>query len=205
MHKQKFYYFLEGEGVGGGGGTPPPASNEGDMPPASDPKPNTMPNPFAPKAEGGSAPPAAEPVVPEEYTFNLPEGFTISDDLKGKFTDVAKGAKLTQEQADALIKMHADTVMELNGRAATMANNWLEESQKMGLASEENLGLVNETLNMFGTDELRNVLVESGLACHPEVLSFLQRIGGLIHEDKPTSGGNVGSSSQTNYFPNSKY
>ena len=213
----KQYYFLEMDGAGGGGaaGTPaggapandggtPGGAPAGGAPSGAGNAPGTMPNPFAPKAEGGAQPPA-NPVVPEEYKFNLPEGVTMSDELKGKFTEIAKGAKLTQEQADSLLKMHTDSVMEINGRAAEMANGWLEESHKLGLDTEQNLGLVNETLKMFGTEELRNVLVESGLACHPEVLTFLQRIGGLIHEDKPTSGGNVGSSAQINYFPNSKY
>lgn len=217
MPKHKFFYCMEADGADGGGvpagepsGVPPvhPAGDGGGNPtppPAGEAKPGQMPNPFAPKPAAEGPKPPAEAVVPEEYKFNLPEGMTISDDLKGKFTEIAKGAKLTQEQADALIKMHADTVMDLNGRAAAMANSWLDESHKQGLDTEENLGLVNETLNMFGTDELRNILVESGVACHPEVLSFLQRIGSLIHEDKPTSGGNAASSGQVNFFPNSKY
>lgn len=209
----KQYYFLEIDGAGGGGGAPAggaPAVDGGT--PGGAPAgtsaggtPSAMPNPFAPKMTEGGAQPSVNPVIPEEYKFNLPEGVTMSDELKGKFTEIAKGAKLTQEQADSLLKMHTDSVMEINGRAAEMANGWLEESHKLGLDTEQNLGLVNETLKMFGTEELRNVLVESGLACHPEVLTFLQRIGGLIHEDKPTSGGNVGSSAQINYFPNSKY
>lgn len=207
-------YFAPDTGDVGAGAPAEPQNNQpsgqtGTQPstPADDKKVG-MPNPFEPKAPEDPAQqqPAAQPVVPEKYEFNLPEGMSISDELKNRFTEVAKSAKLTQEQADSLLKMHADTMMEVNGQAEAMANTWAEESGKQGLLAPEKIGLANEALNLFGTKELRNLLVDSGVANHPEVLTFLQRIGGLIHEDTPVSGGNVASQQQEiNYFPNSKY
>lgn len=206
-------FFAPDTGIEGAGGQteqpaqPNPMEQAPSQPPVDDKKVG-MPNPFEPKAPETPAQPqpTAQPVVPEKYEFKLPEGMSISDELKNRFTEVAKSAKLTQEQADSLLKMHADTMMEVNGQAEAMANTWAEESSKQGLLAPEKIGLANEALNLFGTKELRNLLVDSGVANHPEVLTFLQRIGGLIHEDTPVSGGNVASQQQEiNYFPNSKY
>ena len=206
-------YFAPDTGDVGAGAPAEPQSNQpsgqtGTQPstPADDKKVG-MPNPFEHKAPETPVQqqPAAQAVVPEKYEFNLPEGMSISDELKSRFTEVAKSAKLTQEQADSLLKMHADTMMEVNGQAEAMANTWAEESNKQGLLAPEKIGLANEALNLFGTKELKNLLVDSGVANHPEVLTFLQRIGGLIHEDTPVSGGNVASQPEVSYFPNSKY
>lgn len=173
-------FFAPDTGIEGAGGQteqpaqPNPMEQAPSQPPVDDKKVG-MPNPFEPKAPETPAQPqpTAQPVVPEKYEFKLPEGMSISDELKNRFTEVAKSAKLTQEQADSLLKMHADTMMEVNGQAEAMANTWAEESSKQGLLAPEKIGLANEALNLFGTKELRNLLVDSGVANHPEVLTFL--------------------------------
>ena len=99
----------------GGEGTPPaapqgnPPDVQQDTPPATPP---VQDNPF------GFQPPP----VPETYEFNLPEGLTISDEQKEAFSAVAKEAKMTQEQANSLLKMHADIVMEQQRQAEDIKN-----------------------------------------------------------------------------------
>lgn len=198
MSFYKIFMNADG-GDAGGEGAPqqdPVAEPTGE--PAAEPK--GMPNPF----KEPEAPPA---VVPEEYTFNLAEGLTISDELKTKFTEVAKGASLKQDQVDALLKMHCDTILDFTRQAENQANEWASECDKQGLLKPERIALAKEAISVFGGEDVMNVLIDTGAANHPAVMKMLQTIGELIHEDKPVDGATdtkktVGADI---LFPNSKY
>lgn len=194
------FYKIVMEADGAGGGEP---ASEPQGEPAQEPQgepPKGMPNPFL-----GKEPEA--PVVPEEYNFNLAEGLTISDELKGQFTKIAKGANLTQDQVDALMKMHCDTILDFTRQAENQANEWATECEKQGLLKDENITLAKEAIATFGGDEVMQVLVDTGAANHPAVMKMLQTIGGLIHEDKPVNGDNASKQKDDAdiLFANSKY
>lgn len=197
----KDYYKICMDIDGGGGGGEPPADPPTEPTPMDPPtEPKGMPNPFQDKE------PEA-PVVPDEYAFNLGEGLTISDELKTQFTEVAKGANMTQQQVDALMKMHSDVILDYTRQAENQANEWATECEKQGLLKAENITLAKEAIAMFGGDEVMQVLVDTGAANHPAVMKMLQTIGGLIHEDKPVSGDSAGKqkSDADILFGNSKY
>ena len=146
--------------------------------------------------------------VPENYEFKLSEGLTISDELKARFTKVAKEAKLTQAQANALMDMHSETMLELINAGEKQAAEWEAECSKQGLLTKERLGYAVEALNVFGGTEAKQVLIETGAANHPAVMKMLQAIGELIHEDtnkegasKPPDQKDLGAI----LFSNSKY
>lgn len=193
--KDFYKIFMDADGNGGGGENAP-----AEPAPAEPAEPKGMPNPFQPKE------PEA-PIVPEEYQFNLAEGLTISDELKNQFSEIAKGANLTQDQVDALMKMHSDTILDFTRQAENKANEWAVECEKQGLLKAENISLAKEAITMFGGDEVMNALIETGAANHPAVMKMLQTIGGLIHEDKPVDGNNAGQSKSDIdiLFGNSKY
>ena len=196
----KFYkIFLNADG-GEAGGEPAPQQDPAPAEPTPA-EPKGMPNPF----KEPEAPPAV--VVPEEYAFNLAEGLTISDELKTKFTEVAKGANLTQDQVDALMKMHCDTILDYTRQAENQANDWAVECDKQGLLKPEKIALAKEAISVFGGDEVMTALIDTGAANHPAVMKMLQTIGELIHEDKPVSGetSNKAKDDIGILFPNSKY
>ena len=148
------------------------------------------------------------PTVPEEYQFNLGEGLTISDDMRTRFTQVAKEAKLTQGQTDALMQMHSEMMLELINAGDKQAEEWAEECSKQGMLTPEKLGYANEALKVFGGDEVKNVLIQTGAANHPAVMRMLQTIGELIHEDTNKEGASKPPNNNdlsTILFPNSKY
>lgn len=191
--KDFYKICLEADGADGGAPAPEPT-------PEPAPEPKGMPNPFQ-----DPEPPA--PVVPDEYTFSLGEGLTISDELKAQFTEVAKGANMTQQQVDALMKMHSDVILGFTRQAENQANEWATECEKQGLLKAENITLAKEAIAMFGGDEVMQALVDTGAANHPAVMKMLQTIGGLIHEDKPVAGDNAGKQKTDAdiLFGNSKY
>lgn len=213
-----FKYFLEQIDPPGGGDNNPPAGGDNNPAPTgggndNNPSGNTGVQPqnkgqksvFDVPGSGDNNPPA--PVVPESYEFNLGEGLTITDELKGKFIEIAKGAKLTQEQANALIDMHSSILLDYMHQTEAKVNGWVDECQKAGYLSEENLGYAKSAINYFGGSDAMNALVETGAINHPAVFKMVMTIGQLIAEDAPPKGDppKGPKNSADILFPNSKY
>lgn len=147
--------------------------------------------------------------VPENYEFNLGEGLTITDEQKTAFTAIAKDAKLSQAQADSLLKMHSEIINGYLHAAEDAVEKNIAECQKLGLTSQENLGFVRTAVNTFGGSEAMQVLIDTGAINHPAVCKLFVTIGQLISEDKPADthvGGGKGTPrAEDILFPNSKY
>ncbi len=147
--------------------------------------------------------------VPESYEFNLGEGLTITDEQKTAFTAIAKDAKLTQAQADSLLKMHSEIINGYLHAAEDAVEKNIAECQKLGLTSQENLGFARTAVNTFGGSEAMQVLIDTGAINHPAVCKLFVTIGQLISEDKPADthvGGGKGTPrAEDILFPNSKY
>ena len=128
--------------------------------------------------------PAEAPVVPEKYEFNLPEGLQLTPEIESQFTEIAKATGMTQEQANGLIKLHSDLMLDVMQQATKQKTAWENECKKAGLTSPEKLQLAKNIVNTFdNTGEVMRVLVESGAAYHPAVLGMLQEMGSLLQED----------------------
>ena len=147
--------------------------------------------------------------VPENYEFNLGEGLTITDEQKTAFTAIAKDAKLSQAQADSLLKMHSEIINGYMHAAEDAIEKNIAECQKLGLTSQENLGFARTAVNTFGGSEAMQVLIDTGAINHPAVCKLFVTIGQLISEDKPADthvGGGKGTPrAEDILFPNSKY
>ena len=147
--------------------------------------------------------------VPENYEFNLGEGLTITDEQKTAFTAIAKDAKLSQAQADSLLKMHSEIINGYMHAAEDAVEKNIAECQKLGLTSQENLGFARTAVNTFGGSEAMQVLIDTGAINHPAVCKLFVTIGQLISEDKPADthvGGGKGTPrAEDILFPNSKY
>lgn len=146
--------------------------------------------------------------VPENYEFNLGEGLTITDEQKTVFTAIAKDAKLTQAQADSLLKMHSEIVNGYMHQAEEAIEKNITECQKLGLTTKENLGFAKAAVDTFGGSEAMNVLVETGAINHPAVCKLFVEIGKLLSEDNPPDthiGGGKTVRPEDVLFPNSKY
>lgn len=157
-----------------------------------------------PAGDGGGA-----GEVPENYEFNLGEGLTITDEQKTAFTAIAKDAKLSQAQADSLLKMHSEIINGYIHAAEDAVEKNIAECQKLGLTSQENLGFARTAVNTFGGSEAMQVLIDTGAINHPAVCKLFVTIGQLISEDKPADthvGGGKGTPrAEDILFPNSKY
>lgn len=215
--RKKWLYFLApdgGDAGGGEGGAGGDGGTGGDGGAAGGSK-SIFDNP-----DGGSNPPgdgsgntagdgggAGE--VPENYEFNLGEGLTITDEQKTAFTAIAKDAKLSQAQADSLLKMHSEIINGYMHAAEDAVEKNIAECEKLGLTSQENLGFARTAVNTFGGSEAMQVLIDTGAINHPAVCKLFVTIGQLISEDKPADthvGGGKGTPrAEDILFPNSKY
>lgn len=166
-----------------------------------------------PSGEGtGTGGGEGAPQVPESYEFNLGEGLTITDEQKAAFTAIAKDAKLTQGQADSLLKMHSEIVNSYMHEAEAAIEKNIAECEKQGLTTQENLGYAKAAIDMFGGGAAMQALIDTGAINHPAVCKLFVTIGQLISEDKPPDTHIGGSGKQINQsqladilFPNSKY
>ena len=214
--RKKWLYFLApdgGDAGGGEGGAGGDGGTGGDGGVAGGSK-SIFDNPDGgnPPGDGGGNPAgdgggAGE--VPENYEFNLGEGLTITDEQKTAFTAIAKDAKLSQAQADSLLKMHSEIINGYMHAAEDAVEKNIAECQKLGLTSRENLGFARTAVNTFGGSEAMQVLIDTGAINHPAVCKLFVTIGQLISEDKPADthvGGGKGTPrAEDILFPNSKY
>lgn len=208
--RKKWLFFLApdgGDAGGGEGGTGGEGGAAGggksifDNPDGGNPSGDGGGNPAG---DGGGA-----GEVPENYEFNLGEGLTITDEQKTAFTAIAKDAKLSQAQADSLLKMHSEIINGYMHAAEDAVEKNIAECQKLGLTSQENLGFARTAVNTFGGSEAMQVLIDTGAINHPAVCKLFVTIGQLISEDKPADthvGGGKGTPrAEDILFPNSKY
>ena len=188
-------------GTGGDGGVAGGSKSIFDNPDGGNPPGDGGGNPAG---DGGGA-----GTVPENYEFNLGEGLTITDEQKTAFTAIAKDAKLSQAQADSLLKMHSEIINGYMHAAEDAVEKNIAECQKLGLTSQENLGFARTAVNTFGGSEAMQVLIDTGAINHPAVCKLFVTIGQLISEDKPADthvGGGKGTPrAEDILFPNSKY
>lgn len=212
MYKKWFQFFMEPDGAGAGGGDIGSDGNDTNTGDVGGGKPNIFDNAIDnPPADNPDAPPDTPdntPQVPEAYEFNLGEGLSISDALKERFTKVAKEASLSQDQVNALMDMHSETMLEILQAGEKQASDWEAQCKEQGLLTKEKLGYAVEAINVFGGDEVKQVLIETGAANHPAVMKMLQTIGELIHEDTNKEGENKPQSKEdlgAILFANSKY
>lgn len=141
---------------------------------------------------------APEKVVPEKYEdFTLPEGVAPNPETITQFTTLAKELELSQEQAQKLADIGAGIVKSNTEAQANVlreaVNGWREQSatdkEFGGDKFTENLAVAKTALDTFGTPELKDLLVKSGLGNHPEILRAFYRAGKSISEDKVIPGG----------------
>lgn len=131
--------------------------------------------------------------------FKFPEGMSVDTETLGAFSDAAKSAGLTQEQAQLLVDLGAKNAEKIT-QAAWDAHNakitgWAEQSKADkefgGDNLNENLALASKAIDAFATPELKQLLNETGVGNHPEIIRTFVRIGKQISEDRLVPGGSM--------------
>lgn len=155
------------------------------------------------------APPAAPPVVesakpagaPDAYSFKHPdEGQAFDDGVTTAFGEVAKELNMTQEAAQKVLDKMSPVLAARQTEAVTAARTqWANDSSTDtefgGDKLQENLGVAKKAMDAYATQPLKDLLEESGLGNHPEVVRLFYRVGKSISEDRFINGAGTGSQS----------
>ena len=129
--------------------------------------------------------------APDKYEFNAkvadaPE--ELDPEVLTAFGEVAKELDLPQEAAQKVLDKVAPVMQARQAKAVEdVKTEWAQESQSDQEFGGESLSVNLETaktaLNAFGTESFKQLLSESGLGNHPEVIRFMYRAGKAISED----------------------
>jgi len=133
-----------------------------------------------------------QPVVPESYDLQMPEGVSLDAHAVDEFKAVAKELKLDQASAQKVADVGARMAQRQAEKHAEAVQSWVEQVKTDkdigGDKLQENLGVARKALDTFGTPELRDVLNASGFGNHPEVIRAFYKIGKAISEDRIVTG-----------------
>lgn len=149
------------------------------------------------------AAPKATPVAPERYEFKvppgLPDGARLDDKVIAAFAETAKGANLTQEQAQRFV----DSVMPTIYRRGVEMQDQMRAEWRQQMAKDAELGgdksqetsvLVAKGRGQFDSPELRDLLDGPlGLRDHPAMIRLFAKIGRSLSEDRFVAGGGSGA------------
>lgn len=132
---------------------------------------------------------AVKQSAPEQYEeFKSPEGVTIDSQALEDFTEVARELNLSQDDAQKVIDKMAPAMAARNEEVMSqLREQWLSDTSSDkefgGEKLNENLGMAKKALDTFGSPELTQLLNETGLGNHPEVIRVFYRAGKAISED----------------------
>lgn len=168
-------------------------------------EPGAMDDLFRPDTEVQETQGGQEPQTPEVYEFKTPDGQALSAEDQEAFSSVAKDLKLSQEQAQKLF----DSAMPQIGKIFEQRSmQSLKQSQalwKKALAADQELGgsnmeqtklNVGRFLTNYATPEFKQLMANTGLQNHPEIVRVMARIGSALGNDAKFINGQSASSVQ---------
>lgn len=212
--------MADGTMMTGEGDTNPDQGNQGQASPTTDPSP--APTEGQPTQGQESGETAAEPQegqqqgaqegeskeadgkeeeskAPEAYEWKAPEGFEGELDQQAieAFEPIAKELGLSQEQADKMVAMHAESIQRAEQQArdnwAQQMKTWQEDLRADpefgGAKFDENVTSAMKAVERFGTPGLKEALEQTGMGNHPELVRTFAAIGKAVSEDKVLLGG----------------
>lgn len=179
-----------------------PEQGEPTTPATPPPTPATETPPAQPPAEpaatGSEPAPASQPTneEPAEIKLTAPEGVTFPEGALEQFASTAKGLKLSQEQAEGLMKWQIDVNKQFETKIEAQRAEYLDglkkETTEMFTAQGKDPGRemakAAKAVLAFGGNELVDVLEAAGLSNEKTVVGFFVNLGDRISEDKWSEG-----------------
>ena len=170
---------------------------------------STAPAPADAATGDQQPPPAADTPAPENqsetteaapetvYEFTMPEGVEIDPATLGNLTELSKELGLTKEQAQKVADLGAQQAQRWAAAQEQAINDvsaqWIDtvktDKEIGGDRMAEKLAVAKRALDRFGSPELTQLLDESRLGNHPELIRAFYRAGKAISDDALVPGG----------------
>lgn len=125
--------------------------------------------------------------------YQLEDYANMDDQVRESFSEAAKELNLSESAAKLILDKVAPVLEQREREQVQQMNQeWIEKAQGDqefgGDKLQENLAVAKQALDAFATPELRDLLQESGLGNHPEVIRFMYRAGKAISQDSFVTG-----------------
>lgn len=141
-----------------------------------------------------------ETVLPATYTLQLRDGYSLDEQGQQEVDALFHDMKLSPEQAqkaadeymrrvDALTQKQAEYQREQSARWAAESAH---DSEYGGSKFRENLSYSADAMKKFGTPRLREMLNQTGVGNHPEMVRFFIRVGKALRQDTLVTGSQAG-------------
>lgn len=168
--------------------TPPQATTT----PAGDAKPVENTPAAAPASKPGEQPTPAPAAESKPIELKLPEKSPLDPSRVESIAALAKERGLTPEAAQELLtREHEAAVSVLQAQEAELGKRqaaWVEELKADpeigGEKFAENAELSKRALDAFGDEDLKKMLIESGMGNYLPVARMLNKIGRAMAEDR---------------------
>ncbi len=126
--------------------------------------------------------------APEEYNFDKVGEIEIDKEISTAFAEIASALDLSQEGASKILEKILPVMQERQTEyIRSLHADWVVDSKKDkeigGLLLEDSVKTAKIALKKIGTPKLNELLEQSGLGNHPEIIRFLSRVGKQISED----------------------
>ena len=146
----------------------------------------------APAAPAPETKPAA-PALPEKYEFKAAKDEKVDDALAGEVSTIAKDLGLDQEKAQKLYDARSAERKATTDRIADTHKSWIQATQTDkefgGEKLKESLAIANEGFKALDLPQaFTDLLTQTGLAEHPEIIRAGYRLGKLLQNDKTRTG-----------------
>lgn len=149
-----------------------------------------------------------QPVIPDAYSFDTPDGGQIDDALITAVSPVMKEIGITQEQAGKLFSAYSEAISQGSEDTINQAQVGWEQSLKDdpdfgGDNFEANAGQVAQFIQATVPDDQKEELVgalrDTGMGSHPALVKYIHSLSKMFPtgEDSPTGGNPINGSSKT--------
>ena len=142
-------------------------------------EPTEEPGPWSGSDQEPPAADDAAPVVPESYTFDLPEGLEIDPEMNTALQGTLKELKLPQDKAAKLVDLHIKSVQAQQAQFERTVESWSNETMAtLGDTAPEVFGHAKAALERFDRGgQIRELLDRSGLGSKVEFIRLFEQIG----------------------------
>lgn len=137
--------------------------------------------------------------------FQLPEGVPLDSVALDKYMPILLEANVSQDLAQKLVDLRAEEVqaqvIAAQEAHTQQVSEWGEQAKTDkefgGDKLDENLAIAKRGLDAVGSPELTKIFDEWGIGNHPDVIRAFIKVGKMVSEDNPGSGGNAQADKQS--------
>lgn len=128
-----------------------------------------------------------------EFKYELPEGYSLTEEKQKEFIDMAKAQGVKPEQLQVFVNKHIEAQDAGVNSYKEMVKGWENEVKADPNLGGENFAAtkknVNSACSIDGGKEFRDVLASTGLISNPAVVKYLNKLGTMINSDNLVQGG----------------